>query len=192
MQELALWVVYIGALFGPFVQEDAAIFGATTASMSMQVNEAGVLAAALVGLILSDAWKYWAGRFAERSRTASKWVANPRVQAARERVLNRLGVALLAARFIPGTRVPLYIACGVFKVPFGRFLFYITLSGALYIGSVYALFHSLDMMTGERVRALAPFIALALVALLLAIGWLNSRRNTSIVPADVPAQREAA
>lgn len=173
--ELAPWLAYVLAFLGPFVQEDAAIIGAAGATNSAPISDTGLAGAVFGGLIVSDAWKYWAGRFAERSRLASKWIADPRVQAARDKVVRRLGVALLIARFVPGTRVPLYIACGVFRAPFWRFLFYVALSGALYVGAAFALFHIGDMMVGERIRGLAPFIAMAIAAALLGINWLRSK-----------------
>jgi len=179
MLEAAAWLAYVLAFAGPFVQEDAAIIGATGAAMTTPMNEAGLIGAVFAGLIASDIWKYWAGRFAERSRFAAKWIADPRVEAARERVLTRMGLALMVARFVPGTRVPLYIACGLFQAPFGRFVFYIALSGALYIGAAYVLFHSLDMMGGERVRAVAPFIALTLAGVVLAFNWVIAKRARS-------------
>jgi membrane protein DedA with SNARE-associated domain len=175
MHELAPWAVYIGAFLGPFVQEDAAVLGAATAAVSMGVKSAGLFAAVLTGLIASDAWKYWAGRLAHRSRRASKWVADPRVQAARERVLSRLGVTLLVARFVPGTRIPLYVACGVFKAPFWRFFVYVALSAALYVGLAFALFHSVDAMLSARLRLAAPFVAVTIAALFLGLSWWRRR-----------------
>jgi membrane protein DedA with SNARE-associated domain len=176
MLDAAHWLVYLLAFAAPFVQEDAAVIGATGAGMTTEASEAGLIVAVFAGLVASDIWKYWAGRFAERSRFAAKWIADPRVAAARERVLTRMGVALLVARLVPGTRVPLYIACGLFRAPFARFCFYVALSGALYVGAAYVLFHSLDMMAGERVRTAAPFIVLALVGVVLALNWLKPRK----------------
>lgn len=174
------WAVYLAAFVGPFVQEDAAILGASTAAVSMGVKSAGLFFAVLSGLIVSDTWKYWAGRLAHTSKRAAKWAADPRVQGAREGVLKRLGLTLLVARFVPGTRIPLYIACGVFKAPFLRFFIYICASATLYVSLAFMLFHSVDAMMGERVRMFAPLVAIAIVVIVLTLGWLRRRRATNV------------
>ena len=92
----------LGLVFaGPFVQEDAAVIGAATAAMSGHTNPAHVFVAALLGLIASDTWKYWLGRAAQAHPWAAKYIADPRVAGARNKVLDRTGIALLVARFVP-------------------------------------------------------------------------------------------
>lgn len=187
MHDLSPWAIYVAAFVGPFVQEDAAILGAATAAVSMGLKSAGLFFAVLTGLVVSDTWKYWAGRLAHRSRRASRWVADARVQAARERVLQRLGLTLLVARFVPGTRIPLYLACGVFKAPFWRFLIYITCSATLYVALAFMLFHSVDAMMSERLRLAAPFVAIAIAAVFLTWGWWK-RRNAEKAASATNAQ----
>ena len=175
------WAMLALVFAGPFVQEDAAVVGAATASMSGHGDPAQLFAAALLGLIASDTWKYWLGRAAQAHPWAAKYIADPRVSGARDKVLSRTGIALVVARFVPGTRIPLYIACGLFKVPFWRFLILIVLSGALYLGLAFAAFASLGMVVGAQVRAALPFVALGAVAIVLAIGWIkkSSRKRVT-------------
>jgi len=173
----AALAVYVIVFFAPFVQEDAAVFGAASAAAMGQGDPAILFAVTLAGLTLSDLWKYWAGAFAKRIPRFAKWVNDPRVLAAREGVLKRLGLTLLAARFVPGTRIPLYVACGVFHAPFGRFSAYVILSGALYIGLAFALLRLVGEAAGERVHAIAPFVAIGVVALVIGISAWRRRRK---------------
>jgi membrane protein DedA with SNARE-associated domain len=137
-----------------------------------------------VGLMISDGWKYWIGRLAHSSRRASRWIADPRVQNARERVLRRLGLTLLVARFVPGTRIPLYIACGVFKAPFARFIILVALSGAVYLGLMYVVVRSLGAVMGEHIRHYAPFVAVLIVITILAAQWVRQRAQQAGRRAD--------
>ncbi len=166
------WAVYGIAILLPFVQEDAAVIGAASAAATGHGDAAGLFAATLFGLILSDAWKYWAGRFAHAHPGTAKLASDPRVIAARERVVNRLGVALMIARFVPGTRIPLYVACGLFKAPFPRFLIIIIFSGALYLAVAFIVFATLGAALGEQVRTALPVVVVVVILGVLGAQWI--------------------
>jgi membrane protein DedA with SNARE-associated domain len=166
------WAMYGIAILLPFVQEDAAVIGAASAAAAGHGDAAGLFAATLFGLVLSDTWKYWAGRFAHMHPGTAKLAADRRVIAARERVVNRLGVALLIARFVPGTRIPLYVACGLFKAPFLRFFVVIIFTGALYLAIAFIVFATLGAALGEQVRSAIPFVVVAIILALLAAQWI--------------------
>jgi membrane protein DedA with SNARE-associated domain len=167
------WAMYVIALVLPFVQEDAAVIGAATASIAGHANPAALFAVTLVGLTLSDVWKYWAGRLAGAYPWAARLTKDPRVEAARDRVINRLGLTLLVARFVPGTRIPLYVACGLFRAPFWRFLCLIVLSATLYIGIAFTVLATLGAAVGEQVRGAIPIVVIAAIVLVLGIGWIR-------------------
>ena len=173
------WAVYGIAILLPFVQEDAAVIGAASAAATGHGDAAGLFAATLFGLILSDTWKYWAGRFAHAHPGTAKLAVDPRVIAARDRVVNRLGVALMIARFVPGTRIPLYVACGLFKAPFPRFFVTIIFSGALYLAIAFIAFATLGAALGEQVRSAIPVAVVTIVVGVIAVQWIvrSVRRN---------------
>ena len=168
------WTMYAVTVLLPFVQEDAAVLAAATASITGHGDARELFIATLIGLTASDTWKYWAGRLAHSHPWAAKMASDPRIAAARERVLNRLSVTLLIARFVPGTRIPLYIACGLFKAPFWRFFVTIIATAALYIAIAFTIFAHLGMRLGEQVRGYIPVAVIALVVLMLAVGWIRS------------------
>jgi membrane protein DedA with SNARE-associated domain len=169
------WAMYGIAILLPFVQEDAAVIGAASAAAAGHGDPAGLFVATLVGLIMSDTWKYWAGRFAHAHPGTAKLAADKRVIAARDRVVNRLGVALMIARFVPGTRIPLYVACGLFKAPFWRFFVIIIFSGALYLAIAFIVLATLGAAVGEQVRGVIPFVVVGLILTLLAGQWIAKR-----------------
>jgi membrane protein DedA with SNARE-associated domain len=84
----------------------------------------------------------------------------------------------MAVRFVPGTRIPFYVACGFFAAPFWKFTLFLVVSGLAYVGVAFALFHAIGEAAGEQVRGWLPLIALGLVALALAWqGWTAWRRR---------------
>ncbi len=169
--------VYAAIFAAPFVQEDAAVVGAAAAYAGGAGDPWGLFAAILAGLTLSDVWKYWLGRAALTQGWARRFADKPSVRAAGERIERRLGASLMAVRFIPGTRIPFYVASGFFKAPFAKFTVFIVVSAAAYTAVAFGLFHLLGAAAGEAARGWAPLGALGLVSVLLTAQWLRARRR---------------
>lgn len=159
----AIWLLYGGLVLAPFVQEDAAVVAAATLSGMSGAKPVLSYCAVLLGLTLSDVWKYWAGRLARTNAWAKKLADKPGVAAARDGVINRLGITLLTARFVPGTRIPLYLASGFFNAPFIKFFAYMFSSAVLYVSLVFGLFHVLGEVAGEQAKNYLPLIGIALI-----------------------------
>ena len=169
------WGIYLCLVLGPFFQEDAAVIAAASAS-SIGLGDPLLLYASLIaGLSASDLWKYWAGRAALTQGWAHKFARRPGVQAARSKVLGNLAHTLMVVRFIPGTRIPTYLAAGFFKVPFGRFAFWVVLSGMLYGAITFGLFHFLGEVGGKKAKAVIPLVAIALLVITLVVKYTERR-----------------
>ncbi|MDP3737212.1 MAG: VTT domain-containing protein [Hyphomonadaceae bacterium] len=175
------WSVYLIAMIGPFVQEDTAVIGAASSAAAGTGEPALLLLATWAGLVVSDGWKYWAGRLAYKLPWAAKFTADPRVMAAHDKVVKRIGIALIVARFVPGTRIPLNVACGLFRVSFLKFILLIMLSAALYLGLAFAVFSTLGAIVGEQVRSAIPFVVVPLVLVIVAVAWTRKPKQSPSV-----------
>jgi len=175
------WGIYLCLLLGPFIQEDAAIIAAASSSSLGMGDPVLLFFSILIGLSASDLWKYWAGRWG-RSHKKADWIASHgKVTMVREKVVHALGLTLMATRFVPGTRIPIYLASGFFKVPFGRFSLWVVMSGALYCLIAFLLFHYLGEVGGNQARAYAPWIAISFVLVILTVQWLRGRKKPEAV-----------
>jgi len=154
------WIVYLCAILTPFIQEDAAVLGAAGVSVSGMANPVILFAAVTTGLTMSDLWKYWLGRAAITQSWARKYAERPSIAKAKDNIVNNLGKSLLVARFIPGARIPLYIAAGFFKASFLKFAAFIILSALIYIGIAFGLFHLLGEVAGEEAKKYLPIVAI--------------------------------
>lgn len=154
------WLAYLCALVGPFIQEDAAVLGAASASVSGIGTPMGMFIAITVGLTVSDLWKYWLGRAAISQAWAKKHTANPRILKAKDSIVHNLGKSIMIARFVPGTRIPLYIAAGFFQASFLKFSGFIFLSALIYIGIAFGLFSILGEVAGEEAKKYLPVVAI--------------------------------
>jgi membrane protein DedA with SNARE-associated domain len=167
------WGVYPLIVATPFIQEDAAVVGAATASIS-GANPLACYLLLVLGITGSDLFKYWIGRASHAFAWTRRMTQRTDVLAARERVLKRLGMTLVIARFVPGTRIPLFVASGLFHAPFGRVAAYVIGTAFIYAGIIFAIFHALGAPMGEQARRTLPFAALGIVVLVMTIQIIRS------------------
>lgn len=180
LNELAVaypWGIYVLVGLGPFIQEDAAILSAAAASVAGLGTVRGIFLSLIVGLSTSDLWKYWLGRAAHTYEWGRKAALKPSVQAAKEQVVQRLGISLFVARFVPGTRIPLYLACGFFRAPFWKVALFVISSAILYVVIAFSLFHWLGDMAGEHIEKYAPIVGAVLAALVVSYLLITWRRS---------------
>lgn len=138
----------------------------------------GLFVAALAGSVLGDAVVFWLGRCSHRlvARTVdnehevSAWV--------RKHMLQRPGIALVGARFIPGGRLVSTAAAGRFGLPVRRFLPWSIASSAAW--SVYMLLVGLALGPVTGGDPLLSLFAGVGMAVLTAVGFAvvaRARRN---------------
>ena len=174
MSGLAL---YASIFLLPFVQEDVAVIAAATASLLGAEPTIYIFMTILAGLTASDVWKYWLGYFARRHDWAHRFAEKPGVAIAGDLVRDELGKTLYVARFVPGTRIPTYVACGFFKVHYGKFVAIVILTAFTYVSVMFALFHTVGAVVGEQATFYLPIISISVVAIYGLYRWLTHRRN---------------
>ncbi len=157
------WTLYLVIFLLPFVQEDAAVIGAATASITGAGPVLLIFIAILAGLSASDVWKYWLGWAARRYEWAQNIAEKPGVSVAGNLVRDDLIKTLFAARFVPGTRIPTYLACGFFKISYLRFVIWVILTATLYVSLTFGLFHLVGEVAGEKAKFWLPLIALTII-----------------------------
>jgi membrane protein DedA with SNARE-associated domain len=140
-------VVQAATLAGlTLIQEDlptvsAALFAAT-GGIAWQTGYWGCF----FGIWLGDTLLYLAARRIGRPLLEKSWFrrwASPEAVARSERWFGERGVWLLVgSRFVPGTRLPTYLAAGFLRQPFGRFLLVTGVTVALWTVSIFLLAHT--------------------------------------------------
>jgi len=167
------WVLFAIIFFSPFIQEDGAVIFAATASLAGAAPTAMIIAVILAGLVGSDAWKYWMGRLARRYDWAHRFAEKPGVSIAGDLIHKEFYQTMLTARFVPGTRIPTYIAAGFFKAYYPKYILTLTFTAAIYVAILFGLFHSVGMIAGEKAKIWLPIIAVVVLALYILVRWLN-------------------
>ena len=170
-------VLYATIFLMPFFQEDVAVVTAATASLTGAAPTAIVFLVVLAGLTCSDVWKYWLGYFARRNRWAHKFAEKPGVSVAGDLVRTELVKTLFAARYIPGTRIPTYVACGFFQTPYPRFVLIVIGTAISYVAITFSLFHVVGAVAGENAKYWLPAIAVVVFGGYVVYRWIKHRNN---------------
>ncbi len=169
-----------------FVQEDIPTVTAAVLAAAGRLSWATAFAGCFLGIWSGDALLYLAARGLGRSVLNLAWVqrrAPAESIAQSERWFAERGSWLLAgSRFVPGTRLPTYLAAGFLRLPFGRFLWVTGTAVALWTGGLFLLAWSFGprlagwLKDGSRGIAIA---GISVAGAYLAIRWIGKTRATS-------------
>jgi membrane protein DedA with SNARE-associated domain len=155
---------------GTFILEDA-----TTVIASLQVAD-GLLPAWLalvslyVGIGLGDLGLFGMGRLAGTHRWARRYVAMHHVSRIRDHLDDRLIMAVISTRFLPGARLPTYTACGFLGVSFARFALAVVIGTILWTTALFFVLLWFGVAVLERLGPWRWVAALGLIAMMLVVG----------------------
>ena len=169
------WPLYLGIFLGPFVQEDAAVIAAASLSAADSAHFPVIFVVILGGLFLSDIWKYWIGRAAHTSSRARAYAEREHIVDFADKVGRNLIMTLLTARFLPLARIPVYVACGYFKVNYAKFCVVIFATAVVYCCVIFALCHALGELFGDRLEWIIASIGAVVVAVAMSALWVRRR-----------------
>ena len=126
-----------------FVSEDAATISSALSIFGGPVTWPTGFVACFAGIWLGDVGLYSLARWLGKPILQSRWVARFADAAAIERCkkkFNQRGLlALLASRFVPGTRLPTYLAAGLLSMPVARFSLVTAFAALVWVGGIFAI-----------------------------------------------------
>jgi len=163
------WLVFVALVFAAsMVSEDLTCAGVGLLVAMGQVGFVGGVAACLLALVAGDLVLYLAGRLIG-ARLLERFGRDGREVGRIEARLRRSGAAVvLLGRFVPGARLPTYVAAGVIRYPLLPFTLYLTLAAALWAPLLVGLTalggRALDMQDPSSRTGL--WLALALIGLI--------------------------
>jgi membrane protein DedA with SNARE-associated domain len=165
-----------------FAYEDGATLLAVTLGTTGRLDPRLGLASAFLGIWGGDVGLYWVGATLgsrlEQSRLAKRFVSPQAYTRARSWFERRGIFTLVLSRFIPGSRLPLYVAAGALKQSARLFASVTGICAIVWVGAIYA---------ASRFTAISHLSAgkwfPAFAAALLLAPWLLARLFRSAIPA---------
>ncbi len=179
------WAVFVGVFLenaGVPVPGETTVLAGGALAHDGRLSLAGVVLSAIGGAILGDNTGFYIGRRAGRGlleRFGRRVGVTPRRLQTFDRFFHRYGGrTIFIARFVTGLRVVGALLAGASELPWPSFLFYnvtgaVTWSVAVAVAG-YTLAESWDVL--QRWIGRSGLFALAVVVLVLIIGWRRARR----------------
>lgn len=188
------------AVFGPFVTA-VLIFAGTFASedftcitVGLYISEGRIhpalgILACFAGIYVSDLWLWWMGHLVGarilRIRRVAAWLPMQRIDALGEWLDRRGWAVIFAARFLPGSRFPLYVTAGVVGRNVWRFTVWTFLAAAIWTPAFVLLVAALGptfvepfkryLGAGLAATAAAVLVLFVLVRLAMAVATADGR-----------------
>lgn len=125
--------------FMTFLHEDVAILAAAFSRVEHGMPLGFAYLSIFLGIIAGDLIIYGLGHFAQKNAWLRSKVIGPKVERIKSWIENHLVRILLLCRITPGLLFPTFVACGWFKIPFGRFALITIISGVVYSSVVLTL-----------------------------------------------------
>src|SRR5262247_706441 len=126
-----------------FISEDAATISSALSLFGGPITWPLGFAACFAGIWLGDLGLYFLARCFGKLILSSRFVARFADAEAIERCQTRFNdhasLTLLASRFVPGTRLPAYLAAGLLLMPVTRFALVTAFAAFLWIGGIFAI-----------------------------------------------------
>lgn len=135
--EAGLWAVMGLLALATLLSEDLTCVAAGLLVAAGRIDMAAAVASCFVGIVLGDLALAGIGR-GFGAAALGRWPLRGRVSEkslgrAKEWFSNRGGVAILVSRFLPGTRLPLYLAAGVLRAPWAGLVGWFALAAGLWV-----------------------------------------------------------
>jgi len=192
---IAVFLMLTGA--GLPIPEEVFIIAAGVASAHGALNPWLALSACLFGALAGDCVMYWIGYHFGRNvvREYPRWArfVKPEREAHIEEMIEKHGLKVFfLARFLVGLRSPVYLAAGILRVPFRRFLLIDLFCATMVIGTFFVLSYKYGTVIVRWIRLGEGSLTVIVVLVLVAAGvyyWRRrrrKRREVSREPSECP------
>ncbi|MRI31724.1 hypothetical protein EOPP23_01775 [Endozoicomonas sp. OPT23] len=143
-------VLALMLLLGTYLLEDAAIITGALLSADGLISSELAFIALFIGIFTGDLGLYGLGVFLTRVVWLQRFFDLNAVNNAGIWLRKRMTFTVLFVRIIPGLRLPVYTACGSFRLSFIRFAILVLFASLVWTGFIFFGLYSLGSMFWEQ------------------------------------------
>jgi len=169
----------LAIIVGTLILEDltTVLVGIFAAAGAVKIHVAVV--ALCIGICLGDYCLYGLGTLARTRPTIHRFLQHRHLLAVQGRLKRHLWQIVITTRFIPGLRLPTYIACGFFQMPFGEFARLVILATLAWTPGLFIVSYFLGYATEEFLGVWRWPIIVGVVSAAL-VFWRHQARKISL------------
>jgi membrane protein DedA with SNARE-associated domain len=162
-------MVALAIFLATFVLEDVATAGAALLAAEGVIPIPLALTALFAGIFLGDLALFALGHLARSSQRVQTFLGAERLEKGRDWLQKRYVTSLIAARFMPGMRLPTFAASGFLRLPFRTFLLVSIIAAFVWTTIAFTVIFTFGLAAAE---ALGPWrwAAAALLVLVALAG----------------------
>ena len=157
-----------------FVAEDVATVAAGVLVARTGADPFAALSGVVLGTAISDIALYALGRWGGNTKLGRKLRQRADVQRAEGWISGRVMALVFAARFLPGSRLPIFTASGLVAAPFAPVAAIIAITTPFWTGTLFAAAHYAGEAGARQLVAAALPAGLALVIIALCFRWAKA------------------
>ena len=161
------WIICLYIFLFTFVLEDVATVSAALLSSYGHVMPEMAYVSLLAGIILGDLGLYGLGFGASKFRWAEKILERKKVVLVHDWLDRREVVAVLAARFIPGARLPTYTAMGFFRLSFIKFVATVFIASVLWTSLLFIAIFTIGEVFVDKLEVFRLPLAIVMIFLVV-------------------------
>ena len=177
------WVLCLFIFLFTFVLEDVATVSAALLASYGHLMPEMAYFSLLAGIILGDLGLYGLGYGAARFQWAKNFLHKKRVVMIHDWLDKREVLAVIAARFVPGARLPTYTAMGFFELSFIKFLITVFIASVLWTSLLFAAIFALGEVFVDQLEVwrwpMAGIMIVAVVVLPRFIQYFVRKEKTT-------------
>jgi membrane protein DedA with SNARE-associated domain len=157
-------LVGLALFLATFLVEDGATIAAGVLVAETGVDPVAALTGVIMGTAAGDLALYGLGRRGKGTAIGQRLCARPAVARAEQWIRGRVLSMVFVARFLPGSRLPIFTASGLVEAPLWPVAAIVVVTTPIWTGTLFAVAWAAGQAGAERFLMIAVPVALILVA----------------------------
>lgn len=170
-----------------FASEDASLLAGSLLVAGEVMSPFATIAWLVGGIIVGDIILYGMGRVSNRSAFVRRVLSEKRLSKIKGWLQGREVSVLFLTRFMPGMRLPTYLAFGYLKLPFTTFCLTLFVAGSVWVSTMVLFVQQTQALLKELNGPLGLAGALVVAALFLFVFPRMARKHLHAPNLDDPA-----